>query len=363
MQYKVFIIDDEPLARKSMKTVIEWEKYNCTICGDAESAEEAFSDIRRLRPDIIFTDIRLHEKTGLEMIKELGNEVRGTKIIVMTCYREFDYVAEAMRLGVFAFLLKPLGIDDITENLKKAIAEINRERNENYQKKLLSEIFYKEKGIFETLSLIGRKLNALAPGSGKDELDEIKNDITGLLCGLSENENLHKVVYRYLQYALIETYVKLEGPNRNSQEFVTSNIDYLSDGKMNADDMNDWLVMQMDNIFERCLRNEKKDARVAEMQKFAKENYKKNITLEDAAKHVLMSYHYASKLFKKETGRSFVDYVNYIRIEKAKELCRDIRYRDYEIAFMVGIENIYYFSRLFKKYTGMSVREYRENLN
>ena len=108
---------------------------------------------------------------------------------------------------------------------------------------------------------------------------------------------------------------------------------------------------------------EKKDARVAEMQKFAKENYKKNITLEDAAKHVLMSYHYASKLFKKETGRSFVDYVNYIRIEKAKELCRDIRYRDYEIAFMVGIENIYYFSRLFKKYTGMSVREYRENLN
>ncbi len=363
MNYKVYIIDDEPLTRKSMITMIDWNMYNCCICGDAESAEEGIDEIRAVKPDIIFTDIKLHEKTGLEMIRELGNDVKDAKIIVMTCYREFDYIAEAMNLGVFAFLIKPLSISDITENLQKAIAEINAERNESTQKKVLKEILAKKNSLFGELSEISQKLGEVSIGEN-EKIEELKDRIIKLLHSLTIDDNLYRMTYRYIQYGFVEAYIRLVGVNGYSQEFMFSNIDYLSNGEANYAAMEEWLLMQMDIIFEnRGHEKTGKDPRILEMKKFAEENYKRPITLEDAAKHVLMSYHYASKLFKKEVGKSFVDYVNYIRIEKAKEFCKDIRYRDYEIAFMVGIENVYYFSRLFKKYTGMSVREYRDKVN
>jgi two-component system response regulator YesN len=65
-------------------------------------------------------------------------------------------------------------------------------------------------------------------------------------------------------------------------------------------------------------------------------------------------------MFKKELGKNFVDYLNEIRIEKAKELLKDVQYKAYEIAEMVGIPDAHYFSKLFKKYVGVTPTEYRE---
>ena len=59
-------------------------------------------------------------------------------------------------------------------------------------------------------------------------------------------------------------------------------------------------------------------------------------------------------------GKNFVEYLNELRIEKAKELLKDVRYKTYEVAEKVGIPDAHYFSRLFKKYVGMTPTEYRE---
>ena len=132
------------------------------------------------------------------------------------------------------------------------------------------------------------------------------------------------------------------------------------DGPFDYEAMDEWIIIQLDNIAERCVSQKTEDKRVDAMLTYIKDNYYKQITLENVAKHVFISYHYASKLFKRHTGKSFVEYLNYIRIEESKELCKNFRYRDHEIAAKVGVENVYYFSRLFKKYTGMSVTEYRK---
>jgi two-component system response regulator YesN len=65
-------------------------------------------------------------------------------------------------------------------------------------------------------------------------------------------------------------------------------------------------------------------------------------------------------MFKRETGKNFVDYLNDIRIEKAKELLKDISLKTYEVAEKVGIPDAHYFSRLFKKYVGITPTEFRE---
>ena len=74
-----------------------------------------------------------------------------------------------------------------------------------------------------------------------------------------------------------------------------------------------------------------------------------------------VSTSYISRMFKKEMGRNFVDYMNGISLEKAKELLKDPKYKTYAVAKMVGTQDAPSFSRLFKKYQGLTPTEYRES--
>jgi two-component system response regulator YesN len=88
--------------------------------------------------------------------------------------------------------------------------------------------------------------------------------------------------------------------------------------------------------------------------------YSEPVTLNVVAEYTFVTTFYISSMFKKELGTSFVDYLNDIRIEKAKELSKDVKYKSYEVASLVGIQDPHYFSRLFKKHSGISPSEYRE---
>ncbi len=77
---------------------------------------------------------------------------------------------------------------------------------------------------------------------------------------------------------------------------------------------------------------------------------------------VYVTPNYLSKVFKEETGQNFIEWLNNFRIEKAKELLKDVRYKTYEIAEKVGYSDYKHFSYNFKKYTGKSPRSYRKDI-
>lgn len=89
-------------------------------------------------------------------------------------------------------------------------------------------------------------------------------------------------------------------------------------------------------------------------------HYSEQVTLNEVAEHTFVSTYYISRMFKREMGKNFVDYLNEIRVEKAKEMLKDVRFKTYEIAEKVGIPDAHYFSRMFKKYVGITPTEYRE---
>ena len=89
-------------------------------------------------------------------------------------------------------------------------------------------------------------------------------------------------------------------------------------------------------------------------------HYTEQISLNEVAKHTFVSTYYISRMFKKELGKNFVDFLNELRIEKAKEMLKDVRFKAYEVAEKVGIPDAHYFSRLFKKHVGVTPTEFRE---
>ncbi|HCM90645.1 MULTISPECIES: PocR ligand-binding domain-containing protein [Vagococcus] len=84
------------------------------------------------------------------------------------------------------------------------------------------------------------------------------------------------------------------------------------------------------------------------------------ITLDEVADHVYLSGYYFSKLFKKEVGKNFVDYVNEKKINRSKILLQDSTWSIDSIAHSLGFSQSSYFSKLFKKVTNISPREYRQ---
>ncbi|MFO7295578.1 MAG: response regulator [Clostridia bacterium] len=98
------------------------------------------------------------------------------------------------------------------------------------------------------------------------------------------------------------------------------------------------------------------------VEQYITANLKEDINLKDTAAKFNLSPYYFSRTFKKVFGYNFSDYLNLIRINRAKELLKDASLSVKEIGYLVGYNDPNYFSKVFKKYEGITPTEYREKL-
>jgi Response regulator containing CheY-like receiver domain and AraC-type DNA-binding domain len=99
---------------------------------------------------------------------------------------------------------------------------------------------------------------------------------------------------------------------------------------------------------------------IEKMKRYIDRNYKKDLSMEFISSLFYMNRSYCSSLFREKTGEKFVDYVNIVRINKAKELLSQTDTKIYQISKSVGYDNPKYFFRIFKKLTGVTPEEFRK---
>jgi YesN/AraC family two-component response regulator len=88
--------------------------------------------------------------------------------------------------------------------------------------------------------------------------------------------------------------------------------------------------------------------------------YLSKITSKDIEDYTGYDYDYLNRLFVKITGYTILNYLNVLRINKAKEFIRTTKMKFNQISYLVGIEDQYYFSKLFKKISGMTPTKYSD---
>ena len=122
-----------------------------------------------------------------------------------------------------------------------------------------------------------------------------------------------------------------------------------------------WLLSRIKSICEDISSRKRRESEnvVSRAASYIREHYAEEITLDEVSRLVDISPYYFSKLFKQETGENFIEYLTYIRIEKAKEFLANPRCSIKEVCIMCGYSDPNYFSRIFKKYVGMTPSEYR----
>jgi len=105
MQRRVFLLDDHPLVREWLATLIAAE-LDFQLCGQAEDTTQALAKVLQLKPDIIVLDLSLPRGSGLDFIKEVRGQLPSVKILVLTMHEEASVAERAFRAGANGYAVK-----------------------------------------------------------------------------------------------------------------------------------------------------------------------------------------------------------------------------------------------------------------
>lgn len=134
MALKVFLVEDESVVREGLRDNIPWQQFGYQFVGEADDGEMALPLIRKTRPDVLITDIKMPFMDGLSLSHIVGQEFPEMKIIIISGYDDFEYARQAIKEGVEQYLLKPV----TRRTLQKALTEVKEKiESEQEQKNYL----------------------------------------------------------------------------------------------------------------------------------------------------------------------------------------------------------------------------------
>ncbi len=114
---KMIIADDERFIREGLHHLMDWEKYDIEVVASASDGAHALEKVLELEPDILLSDINMPEMDGIELAKVLYEKNSACKIIFLSAYSEFSYAQQAIRYGVYDYILKPINEEQLIKTV------------------------------------------------------------------------------------------------------------------------------------------------------------------------------------------------------------------------------------------------------
>ena len=205
--YTVVVADDEEELRKAIIRKVDWESIGFQVIGEAENGIEALELVEKKEPDLLLTDIRMPFVSGIELARQVREIRPTTQIAFLSGFDEFSYAQQAIQYNIISYLLKPISMRDLTEelkNIKKKIDHIFEEFDLRKQEKTYIHEF--------VLPLLLDSYGKLDHPHREEQLLE-----QAVACGLVRSKS------NALQYVVLATMVQdREGVNRTAPELVHS---------------------------------------------------------------------------------------------------------------------------------------------
>ncbi len=194
---KAVLVDDSEQARKLLRLMLKELAPDILVAGEAADVSSAVDLIRKLKPDVVFLDIEMPGKSGLQLLDELPRDEVHYEIIFTTAFN--DYALKAFRLSAIDYLLKPIPEKDLVEAL-------DRLRDRKDQKELKSRL----DALTANLNSEKEKVLCIPVMSGYeylrlDEIEHIEADgsYTKIMCVDSKTKTVSKNL-KYFENALLD---------------------------------------------------------------------------------------------------------------------------------------------------------------
>lgn len=150
---KVMIVDDEIIVRVGFQSCINWEEYGCEVISTCESAMDAIAFFERQVPDVVFTDIMMPDMDGIQLVEYICTHYSRTKVVVLSCINEIEYVKKAIKLGAEDYILKlSVTRDTMTRLIARLKETIVAERKVKRESVVENRSFHREEDFRLLLS-------------------------------------------------------------------------------------------------------------------------------------------------------------------------------------------------------------------
>lgn len=511
--YKLIIADDEKIIRMGLKNVVDWESLGFEITQIFADGQEILEYLDYMIPDVILTDIKMSQVSGLDVAKYVFEHKIPCKVVLISGYQEFELAVQGLKYGAEDYLLKPTNVADIEETFTKIKKQLDilkedweRERVERERMDeaipLLEERFFADLilgGVIDSREYIRSRIHIIYPDLDVDNSQGILVDIiirdfehfmsdiweysydqleTNLknffriynnqfffhivyksgciveIVGIRTGQKLQKEDCQQAMKALVEeleqsfhfqvdfeircvydsvldigrlkedtgrTWDEKEkkGYIAEQKKLIMSNISvgniimaqklfhnileelgmgniiernnividifstmngllseineelsqslqtYFNYSLLASMEKTEEVLTYCDRIFDRIKMAEEKkeyyhtDSLINKAKAYIQENLYRDVSQEEIANRLFICSSYLSRLFKKQTGENFTQYVTRVKMDRAIELLKDPQYKTYQVSEALGYKTPRYFSRLFRMQTGMNPSEYR----
>lgn len=345
---KLLIVDDEPMARKGLLYGFDWLSLDVEIIGAASNGIEAIEIIRLNQPDVVLADIKMPGMNGLELGRWIKSNYPYINVVFLTAYSEFEYARQAIEQEAVNYLLKPVETDVLFGVMEK----IKRDTLDKEKRRIVYKV---DKEILKII-IANYEIEAL-----NQYLSEYFNLYRKHSYMKLENKEL--IVYELISalYEVIREYGK------NVKELVLDNAAIGEFTRLPTLDqfkkeVSNFLIQYVEKTINK--HNEYYKHNIYKIIKYIKNNYMCDINLKTVSSSFSINPSYLSRIFSENTGTTFTDYLNELRLKNAKNLLRNTSFSVKTISKKVGYNNEKYFIRLFKKKQGMTPMEYRiQNIN
>lgn len=135
---KALIVDDAPQARKLLRLMLSEVSSETEVVAEAEDADEAVHLIKKHQPDLLFLDIEMPGKSGLQLLELLQPEKLNMETIFITAYNQ--YAIQAFKLSAIDYLLKPFRKVELQEAVERAQKSLHLKKSEQHLTTLLNNL-------------------------------------------------------------------------------------------------------------------------------------------------------------------------------------------------------------------------------
>ncbi len=361
MNFTVLIADDEAMPRTVLQKYIPWEELSVTSVYLATDGEEALEQARRVRPQIIISDIKMPHLSGLEMAAAVREFLPECQFVFLSGYSDKEYLKGAIRLKAANYVEKPLNLEEITAALREITTQLLRQAKPTAEelffqgghfpdKPLNTSVFgdeetvlnqldqqirhnKKEEALFALKSLYER--TSRCQGTAPEQLRRLYCRLLFLLLHAAESRNVRSIAAQAdrLLYA-VSSQETLAGLQNILMQTAT---EYFASQDPSCPDIASQVESYIESHYHDC-----------------------TLTVQNIASDLGFTNTYLCSAYKKSCGKTVNQRLTEIRLLHAKKLLATTSCKLYEVANAVGYGDGKYFVKLFTREMGLSPREYQK---
>lgn len=411
MRFKVMLADDEPIMRKALQSLISWNSIDCEVVFVAENGKEVLNCLEKIYPDILITDIKMPGADGIEIAKYIWERKLPTRVILLTAYADFSYAQSAIRYDVVEYVTKTGAFDELIRAVERCKVLLRERKLFSSEEKEVrierffrgiydGNIYHEIKSQYESLKLRVTDYTVVffefLADDGIERTKRIKlyDSLKNFFHLAFAEQEIHGMFYKKDMYGLVlecppgqeaaeiclkETcskvmdmmdnfmelyvFVGISGIHRDIEELPDAFEEAqfaLNHSRLEKSEKLNFYMDDMKNERMPIVSFDAKQELVGRSLEYIEKHFQEQMSVSDISRALGTSASYLSRIFKESTGETIIRTISNKRIEMAKAYLRETDYKVYEVADILGFENVTYFSRFFKKHTGISPKEYKE---